>query len=144
MVRGGTFEGDPKLSHISLKWVLQGADDAGVLLKKSAFKELCGHVSAATASAPVHTMSPFWVLLGYRTREIWSKTKDQKEERHHRQRARVHASVRTRLLAVPEYKKKWKHTFDDVEWVDADWADNPFLSPAPTVLTLPHDEPVVS
>lgn len=65
---GGTFETgdpkrpdeDPKLSTVALKWIVDGAFDAGLLLKGGAYPN---HVTLGPAHAlgTVHRMGAVWV-----------------------------------------------------------------------------------
>lgn len=65
---GGGFERD-NLSRISLKWVLDGALDAGIRLREKSYPEMC-KVTASDARSDVNTMSRWWTLLGVSRRAL--------------------------------------------------------------------------
>jgi uncharacterized protein (DUF2235 family) len=102
---GGTFDDDPRLSTIALRWVSAGAVDAGLILKDGAFRKACP-VTVDDALGTVHRMGWIWALLTYRRRRIPSG-------------ARVHASVRDRIAAQPNYARTLP---DTVTWADPGWS----------------------
>ena len=59
---GGTFEDDPRLPAITLKWMVEGAVDAGLVLKKNAYANSCT-VTDDNALGTVHRMGWVWGLL---------------------------------------------------------------------------------
>jgi uncharacterized protein (DUF2235 family) len=89
---GGTFEDDPRLADISLKWIADGAMAAGLLLKRQAYRKRCA-MTPEHAVGTVHRMGKVWALATYRTRKV-------------PQRARVHASVRDRIEKQPRYQRR--------------------------------------
>ncbi|NEW69889.1 DUF2235 domain-containing protein [Streptomyces rhizosphaericus] len=101
---GGTFEDDPRLATIALKWVVDGALEAGLLLKAQAY---AGDVTLAPdhALGTVHRMGWIWALLTYRRRPI-------------PENAHVHESARTRIKNDPAYGRRIPPT---VVWADSDW-----------------------
>ncbi|WP_309231348.1 DUF2235 domain-containing protein [Nocardia sp. SYP-A9097] len=101
---GGTFEDDPRLAGISLKWIADGAFEAGLLLRPEAYRKTCA-VETEHANGLVHRMGWIWALLTYRHRKIPAG-------------ARVHDSVRTRCETEPKYQK---HIPRDVLWEDEQW-----------------------
>jgi uncharacterized protein (DUF2235 family) len=107
---GGTFDDDPRLPHITLKWMVDGALDAGLLLKPKAYQDSC-QLTADNALGTVHRMGWIWALLTYRHRRLPDN-------------ARVHESVRARIAADPSYNNK--HIPATVVWDDEDW-----LTPKP-------------
>ncbi|MFI6367079.1 DUF2235 domain-containing protein [Nocardia sp. NPDC050630] len=101
---GGTFEDDPKLAEIALKWITDGALEAGLLLRAGAYLETCA-ISLDHASGSVHRMGWIWALLTYRRRKVPAS-------------ARVHASVRSRCESDTTYGKRIPR---DVIWEDEQW-----------------------
>jgi len=102
---GGTFEDDPKLADISLKWMVEGAMSAGVLLRLRAYRHRC-ELTPEHAMGSIHRMGRIWALAGYRKRTIPSG-------------ARVHVSVRDRIKQDPEYGRRLPP--GGVVWEDKDW-----------------------
>ncbi|MGV0743427.1 DUF2235 domain-containing protein [Mycolicibacterium sp. XJ870] len=99
---GGTFDDDPTLPTIALKWMLDGAIPAGLILKRGAYKRAFDDLKA---DGRVHRMGWIWVFLGYRRRPIPKG-------------ARVHSSVRERA----DFTKKYEQRFaEGVTWVDPEW-----------------------
>lgn len=101
---GGTFEDDPRLPQISLKWIVDGALESGLRLRPGAYAKHCA-VDERNAAGTVHRMGAVWGLLGYRRREVPRE-------------AKCHASVRTRLAVMPDYQRNVPST---VTWSDEDW-----------------------
>lgn len=83
---GGTFDDDPRLPTITLKWMTEGALAAGVVLRDGAYEHACT-VTADTALGTVHKMGKIWALLTYRHRPVPAG-------------AHVHASVEARRAAT--------------------------------------------
>jgi len=102
---GGTFEDDPKLADISLKWMVEGAMSAGVLLRLRAYRHRC-ELTPEHAMGRTHRMGRIWALAGYRKRTIPSG-------------ARVHVSARDRIKQDPEYGRCLPP--GGVVWEDKDW-----------------------
>ncbi|MGW0821311.1 DUF2235 domain-containing protein [Streptomyces sp. NPDC002845] len=101
---GGTFDDDPRLSTIALKWVVDGALDAGLLLKPRAYaREVT--LAPEHALGTVHRMGRVWALLGYRRRELPPG-------------AHVHDSVRARVEKDEAYAQRIPET---AVWSDPDW-----------------------
>ncbi|MET7754684.1 DUF2235 domain-containing protein [Streptomyces sp. NPDC005389] len=101
---GGTFDDDPRLPAVALKWIVDGALDAGLLLQKKAYgKHLT--LDAGHALGTVHHMGAVWALLTYRPRRVPSG-------------AHVHESVRRRIEADAGYAKRIP---DGVIWTDEEW-----------------------
>ncbi|MFI1938726.1 DUF2235 domain-containing protein [Streptomyces purpureus] len=103
---GGTFDDDPQLPTIALKWVVDGALDAGLLLKDAAYETALA-VDAGHALGTVHRMGHVWALLTYRSRIAPPG-------------ASVHDSVRHRVAHDPRYGRRLPK---DVVWADTDWLD---------------------
>jgi uncharacterized protein (DUF2235 family) len=101
---GGTFEDDPRLATIALKWVVDGAIEAGLLLKTGAYARELTVTSAYTCGKP-HRMGWIWALLTYRRRRLPFDS-------------HVHASVRPRADADEKYALRIPPT---VSWSDDDW-----------------------
>ncbi|MFG2332678.1 DUF2235 domain-containing protein [Streptomyces sp. NPDC048604] len=106
---GGTFDDDPRLPAVALKWIVDGALESGLLLKPGAYVK---HLTLAPdhALGKVHRMGRVWALLTYRRRRVPAK-------------ARVHESVRLRTESDPSYAERLPA---DVTWTDRTW-----LSPSP-------------
>ena len=102
---GGTFEDDPRLPQITLKWMVDGALDAGLVLKKDAYRKSCT-LAADNALGKVHRMGRIWAVTTYRHRRV-------------PEAALVHQSVRNRIAAEPGYRSKVPGTavWDDVTWL---------------------------
>jgi uncharacterized protein (DUF2235 family) len=115
---GGTFEDEqstnlvthhpgkktpaPRLSRISLKWIIEGAIEEGLLLRSQAVHSACT-VTSADATSRLHSRGWPWVILGTRKRKVPAG-------------ATVHASVKVRALADPTFIGP-----TNVVWVDPDW-----------------------
>ena len=104
---GGTFEDDPRLPTVTLKWILDGALAAGLRLKSGAYARQVT-LGPEHALGTVHRMGWVWALLTYRRRRVPPD-------------AHVHASVRARLGGDPGYAGRIPPT--------AVWSDDDWLSP---------------
>jgi uncharacterized protein (DUF2235 family) len=102
---GGTFEDDPRLPQITLKWMVDGTLDAGLVLRKGSYPRSCT-VDADNALGAVHRMGWIWGLLTYRHRPIPAT-------------ARVHQSVRNRIATEAAYGSRVPENavWDDVTWL---------------------------
>jgi uncharacterized protein (DUF2235 family) len=102
---GGTFEDDPRLPQITLKWMVDGALDAGLMLRTGAYRRSCA-VGADHALGTVHRMGRVWGLLTYRHRPVPDT-------------ARVHQSVCDRIATEPAYRSRLPEypEWDDVAWL---------------------------
>jgi uncharacterized protein (DUF2235 family) len=99
---GGTFDDDPTLATIALKWMIDGAVPAGLVLKRGAYKRAFEDM---TTAGRVHRMGWVWALLGYRRRPVPSG-------------ARLHTSVRER----PDFTEQYRNRIPpDVTWSDPHW-----------------------
>lgn len=101
---GGGFEDGHPLSRISLKWIVDGAVTAGLLVDQASYRTACA-VTAANADGPVHRMGRIWALLTYRRRPIPPG-------------AQVHASVRQRADYGSHYQSRIPA---DVTWAEPGW-----------------------
>jgi uncharacterized protein (DUF2235 family) len=101
---GGTFDDDPRLPQITLKWMVDGALDAGLILKKDAYRKSCC-VAADNALGKVHRMGKIWAIMTYRHRRVPAA-------------ALVHQSVQDRIATEHNYAIKVPET---VAWDDAKW-----------------------
>uniref|UniRef100_A0AAU2JM11 DUF2235 domain-containing protein n=1 Tax=Streptomyces sp. NBC_00049 TaxID=2903617 RepID=A0AAU2JM11_9ACTN len=101
---GGTFEDDPKLPSVALKWIVDGALDSRLLLKDRAYEK---HLTLDPEHAlgRVHRMGAVWALLTYRRRRVPDD-------------ARVHESVRLRIESDAAYGERIP---PGVTWADKDW-----------------------
>jgi hypothetical protein len=108
---GGTFDDDPRLPTIALKWVVDGAleardgePEARLLLKPRAYEREVTLVPEDALGA-VHRMGWIWALLTYRRRGL-------------PQGAHVHESVRARLEKDAGYAGRIPPT---AVWSDTGW-----------------------
>jgi uncharacterized protein (DUF2235 family) len=101
---GGTFEDDPRLAAITLKWMVEGAVDAGLRVRPEAYAK-ASELTADHALGVVHRMGRVWAVLTYRRRPI-------------PRGAKVHHSVRHRVAEEPSYRATIP---DSVVWADEDW-----------------------
>lgn len=101
---GGTFEDDPKLPTVTLKWMVDGALDADLLIKDRTYAK---HLTLEPdhALGTVHRMGRVWALLTYRRRHV---PRD----------AQVHESVRLRVESEAEYGERIP---SGVIWADKEW-----------------------
>ena len=107
---GGTFDDQgPMLSTIALKWVVEGAVEEGLLVKRSAYDRACS-VTRQHADAAVHQMGRIWALVTYKRRSVPDG-------------ASVHSSVRIRREKDPSYGKD--RFRGGVEYVDTHWLGQP-------------------
>ncbi|MFI6488785.1 DUF2235 domain-containing protein [Streptomyces sp. NPDC050564] len=101
---GGTFDDDPRLPTITLKWIVDGALEEGLLLKSGAYaREVT--LGPEDALGKVHGMGWIWALLTYRRRRL-------------PRGAQVHASIRARMEENPEYANRIP---PEVGWSDTEW-----------------------
>lgn len=98
----------PRLSAITLKWILEGAVREGMLVRQRAVAAACT-VGEADATATLHHRGWAWVLLGTRIRKLPAQ-------------AFVHSSVLARTQADPAYKAP-----ANVVWADPDWTGQPVV-----------------
>ena len=104
---GGTFDDDPRLPQISLKWMLEGAREAGIILKAGAYEKRCAVTAANAVEGRIHKMGRIWAVLTYRHRPIPSG-------------ARIHASVEARRAATGYLRKSIPA---DAAFVDPAWLE---------------------
>ncbi|MEV0937768.1 DUF2235 domain-containing protein [Streptomyces phaeochromogenes] len=106
---GGTFDDDPKLSTVALKWIVDGALDSGLLLRAGTYAE---HLTLEPGHAlgTVHRMGRIWILLTYCRRRVPED-------------AQVHESVRLRVESDAAYRKRIP--------TGVGWADKHWLTPHP-------------
>jgi hypothetical protein len=111
---GGTFPDDSKLSAITLRWILEGAREEGMLLTDAADTRFAA-ITSDNATGAVHRDNAVWNLLVKRPRLIPPD-------------ARIHASVRERIASVPGY-----HPMIPVSatWYDEGWATPKAPQPEP-------------
>jgi uncharacterized protein (DUF2235 family) len=101
---GGTFEDDPRLAHITRKWMVDGAAAAGLRLASGAYQRQCTAIED-DALGTIHRMGLVWATLTYRHRPVPPG-------------ASIHESVRLRVDADTRYRRKLP---SDVVWDDPDW-----------------------
>jgi len=100
---GGTFVDDARLAEITLKWMVDGARERGLLVRDRAYRKHCA-VDATHADGTVHRMGRIWMLLGQRRRPLPGG-------------ARVHSSVQKRS-APPDHRNRIP---TDAVWEDQAW-----------------------
>lgn len=100
----------PRLSTISLKWIIEGGIAAGLLVRPRAVTVACA-VTAADATATLHRRGWAWVFLGTRNRKVPDG-------------AWVHASVESRTVADPTFRAPI-----NPNWADPGWADPVRVNP---------------
>jgi len=94
---GGGYDDEPRLSDISLYWMLRQAVAHGLLVRSPVPDELPEDRVLGT----VHRPAPYWHMLGWRHRIV-------------PEGALVHASVAAKIGADPKYKLRLP---DSVQWV---------------------------
>lgn len=105
---GGTFEDDPHLAKIALKWMVDGTY-ADIRWRDDAYSKQCT-VNEDFAKGKKHRMGWFWILVGVRRRPLPAT-------------AKLHASVRARRKFDPSYLKDLTDADTDERWVDPNWVD---------------------
>jgi uncharacterized protein (DUF2235 family) len=105
---GGTFEDDPRLAKIALKWVVDGTVNE-LHLRSGAYARRC-RVEESFAEGARHKMGKIWVLVGTRRRRLPDT-------------AKLHASVRARRKVETSYLPKLPNADSDDRWTDPDWTD---------------------
>ncbi|MDY7527858.1 MULTISPECIES: DUF2235 domain-containing protein [unclassified Cryobacterium] len=108
---GGTFEDDPRLSNVTLKWIVEGALEEGMLVEPGPYAKACT-VTELSADGTVHANSWMWKIFIDRTRPIPAN-------------AFIHSSVRPRMEAPGLYETRIP---SGVQWADPNWID---LAPVP-------------
>lgn len=111
---GGVCGSASALSDITLKWMVEQATEAGLLVRPRALQAVRHAVSEQSALAASRPASRLWRFLGTRARAVPDG-------------ALVHASVERRAAADPAYRQRLpaRHTV-----VDEGWAGPPPLTPA--------------
>lgn len=101
---GGMFREGARLSDLPLKWMVEEAVEAGLLVRPRAYKEVA-HVGEDEATGAPHRMGRLWALLGSHRRKVPAG-------------ALVHASVQRRIEKDPDYARRLPlpHTFVDPAW----------------------------
>ena len=105
---GGTFEDDPRLAKIALKWIVDGTVH-DLHLRAGAYPRQCV-VDESFAAGKRHRMGRIWVLAGTRHRTLPDT-------------AKLHASVRMRRKTDASYLPALPNADDDDRWTDPDWTD---------------------
>lgn len=101
---GGGFADDPELGRVSLRWMVEGAATAGLLVREQRLRHRCT-LTESDAYGTAHRMGGLWPLLGSRRRPVPPG-------------ARVHASVRSRIAKDPDYAGRVPA---DVVWDEEAW-----------------------
>jgi uncharacterized protein (DUF2235 family) len=105
---GGGFHNDPGLGRISMRWVLDAAITAGLIVRPQRYNNLYT-LAESDACQPMHGNDRKWALAGYKRRRIPLF-------------ARVHASVRTRMMDPrSNYHPLNLHWVDDWEGGEQWW-----------------------
>ena len=115
---GGTFEDDPRLSNIALKWIVEGAIEEGLLVEPGPYAQECA-VAEVNADGTVHSNSWMWKIFIDRARPIPPN-------------AFIHSSVRPRTTAQGLYAARIP---SGVQWADPNWT---VLAPLPGQITAPN------
>jgi uncharacterized protein (DUF2235 family) len=114
---GGTFEDDPRLSSVALKWIVEGAIEEGMLVEPVPYAKACT-VDEFTADGAVHSNSWIWKVFIDRTRPIPPG-------------AFIHSSARPRMSAPGPSAARVPR---GVQWADPRWTD---LAPLPGQAATP-------
>jgi uncharacterized protein (DUF2235 family) len=105
---GGTFEDDPRLAKIALKWLVDGTVN-DLRLRTGAYAKHCA-VNDSFAEGIKHKMGAIWFLVGTRHRVLPDT-------------AKLHASVRARRKIETSYLPKLSNADSDDRWTDPHWTD---------------------
>lgn len=105
---GGSFPEDSRLGNITLRWVIDAAESADLVLREKAVAARCS-LTASDAVGRIHANNPMWVLATFRTRPVPA-------------RALVHGSVRDRLTLERKFRP---HIPSTVQWDLASWPEEP-------------------
>jgi uncharacterized protein (DUF2235 family) len=105
---GGGFRDDRRLADISLKWVIDGALQQGLILNRRALRKWCS-VTRDDALGRVHQMGLFWLLTGRRQRILPPN-------------AKLHQSVAERMASMPKYAS---FGGQPLSFADPDWLISP-------------------
>ena len=103
---GGTFDDDPSLATISLKWMADGALAEGLHLDPKAYARACAVDESLAQDGKVHRMGWYWAFLTYRKRPVPTG-------------ANLHASVKVRRDSDSAYHPELDDasmTYIDEEW----------------------------
>jgi uncharacterized protein (DUF2235 family) len=103
---GGTFEDDPRLAKIALKWIVDGTF-ADIHWRDGAYTRQCT-IAESFAEGKKHRMGSIWFLVGTRHRPIPDT-------------AKLHASVRVRRKLDPSYLPKLTDADTNERWLDPNW-----------------------
>ena len=111
---GGTFDDDPRLSTVSLKWIVEGAVEEGMIVDPHRYAEACS-VTLENASGLVHTNPWIYKIFIDRQRPIPAD-------------AVLHSSVRARADANHGPAPR---TSGPATWADPDWTTLRPVPPTP-------------
>jgi uncharacterized protein (DUF2235 family) len=106
---GGTFEDDPRLAKIALKWIVDGTVN-DLYLRTGAYVRQC-RVDESFAEGARHKMGKIWFLVGARRRTLPNT-------------AKLHSSVRARRKDETSYLPKLHNADSDDRWTDPNWTDS--------------------
>lgn len=98
---GGGFLDTPRLGDIALKWIVEGGQQAGLLLRDDLPLPA---LTIDNATATIHSVAWYWVLLTYRRRPVPPN-------------ALIHASVGQRMAKQPGYGRDLPRD----SWADPGW-----------------------
>ncbi|MBG6058205.1 uncharacterized protein (DUF2235 family) [Cryobacterium sp. MP_M3] len=124
---GGTFEDDPRLSTVTLKWIVEGAIEEGMLVEPRPYAKACT-VAELNANGTVHSNSWIWRIFIDRTRPIPPN-------------AFIHSSVRPRMATSGSYAARAPA---GVQWADPNWMNLAPLTGQATAPTEPAPAPARS
>jgi uncharacterized protein (DUF2235 family) len=103
---GGTFEDDPRLAKVALKWIVDGTVK-DLHLRTGSYPKQCT-IDESFAEGKRHRMGKIWFLAGTRHRTLPDT-------------AKLHASVRARRKVDPSYLPRLANADRDDRWADPDW-----------------------
>lgn len=89
---GGAFPDGVELGRITLRWMIDGAGAAGLILRPRKVAARA-NLQPGDAFAPIHRMGALWALATYRRRPLPPG-------------CQVHASVRDRITGEPRYAER--------------------------------------
>jgi uncharacterized protein (DUF2235 family) len=101
---GGGFPDHPELGNITLRWMVDGATQAGLIVRPKMLATRYT-IDPKDALGEIHHMGKVWALATYRKRPLPAG-------------CQVHASVRHHMSAEPDYAPRLP---PDVVWDDASW-----------------------
>jgi uncharacterized protein (DUF2235 family) len=108
---GGGFDDHPELGKVTMRWMLEGALAEGMLVRPQLYRRRYP-LTESDALGDIHKMGWKWAFALYRRRPVPAD-------------ARVHASVRSRIMKHPEYAERVPPT---AIWDDEAWPHKPGIA----------------